>query len=63
MRKEQGLVGPLLSPADLYDRINGGRDQGSMLEDAMAELAKNGVGTVATSSGFRGTGRSGLRPG
>ena len=48
-RKMQGLDGPPLSPADLYDRINGGRDDGSLLEDAMHELLTRGVGTLATS--------------
>lgn len=35
-----------LSAGDLYSRINGGRDQGSFLEDALAELLKNGVCTT-----------------
>ncbi len=38
-----------LSAADLYDRINGGADNGSLLEDAIAEMMQRGVGTVATS--------------
>lgn len=37
-----------LSPADLYHRINGGSDRGSMLEDAMREALERGVGTAAT---------------
>lgn len=37
-----------LSAADLYHRINGGRDQGSLLEDAMQELTARGIGTAAT---------------
>ncbi len=48
-RMQQGLPYVKLSAADLYDRINGGQDQGSMLEDAMAEVTKAGVGTAATS--------------
>lgn len=44
-----GLPYIQLSAADLYDRINGGADNGSMLEDALEEMMKNGVGTVATS--------------
>lgn len=48
-RAEQGLPYVQLSAADLYDRINGGADNGSMLEDAMHEVMVNGVGTAATS--------------
>lgn len=47
-RKLQGLHNVILSPADLYARINGGHDDGSLLEDALAELQTNGVGTSAT---------------
>jgi hypothetical protein len=47
-RMSQGLPLILLSAADLYDRINGGSDRGSLLEDAMAEMLKNGVGTQAS---------------
>jgi hypothetical protein len=49
VRMQQGLPHVELSAADLYARINGGRDQGSLLEDAMAEVMANGVGTAATS--------------
>lgn len=49
MRLKQGLPLILLSAADLYDRINGGADNGSLLEDAMEEMMERGVGTVATS--------------
>jgi hypothetical protein len=48
-RMQQGLEHVQLSPADLYARINGGQDQGSMLEDAMEEVMTRGVGTAATS--------------
>lgn len=48
-RVRQGLPYVQLSPADLYARINGNRDQGSLLEDAMEELKLRGVGTAATS--------------
>jgi hypothetical protein len=48
-RCEQGLPYVQLSAADLYDRINGGVDEGSFLEDAMAEALARGVGTAATS--------------
>ena len=47
-RAAQGLPGVELSAADLYARINGGVDEGSMLEDALAEMVKAGVGTAAT---------------
>lgn len=48
VRAMQGLPYVQLSAADLYDRINGGRDDGSLLEDAMHELLVNGIGTAAT---------------
>lgn len=47
-RLSQGLPFVALSAADLYDRINGGQDQGSILEDAIEEMLERGVGTVAT---------------
>ena len=47
-RRVQGLRNVILSPADLYARINGGHDDGSLLEDALAELRANGIGTSAT---------------
>ena len=49
LRNRQGLEYVRLSAADLYHRINWGRDGGSLLEDAMAEMVKTGVGTAATS--------------
>jgi len=49
LRARQGLPYVRLSAADLYDRINWGRDGGSLLEDALTELTTNGVGTAATS--------------
>lgn len=48
VRMEQGLPYVQLSAGDLYDRINGGVDRGSLLEDGLAESSKNGIGTVAT---------------
>ena len=48
MRLKQGLPLVQLSAADLYDRINGGQDQGSLLEDAMAAMMKDGVATLAS---------------
>jgi hypothetical protein len=36
-RSVMGLDFVQLSAADLYDRINGGRDRGSLLEDALRE--------------------------
>lgn len=47
-RLKQGLPLIQLSAADLYDRINGGGDNGSLLEDAMEEMMTRGVGTLAT---------------
>jgi hypothetical protein len=47
-RLSQGLPFVKLSAADLYHRINGGQDQGSLLEDGIAEAMKNGVGTADT---------------
>lgn len=48
MRLKQGLPLVMLSAADLYDQINGGVDQGSLLEDAMEAMMTSGVGTVET---------------
>ncbi len=39
----QGFEYPKLSAGDLYSRVNGGRDKGSMLEDNLKELVTNGV--------------------
>lgn len=47
-RVKQGLPFVKLSPADVYVRINGGRDQGSTLEDGLDEARGRGVGTAAT---------------
>lgn len=38
---------PTLSPGDLYRRVSGGRDQGSILEDAIREALK-GVASIKT---------------
>lgn len=46
-RRAAGLEDVVLSPGDLYYRINGGSDNGSMLEDALAELIR-GVATAKT---------------
>lgn len=48
-RAKQGLPFVKLSAADLYHRINGGSDRGSLLEDAVREMTTNGVGTAQTS--------------
>lgn len=37
-----------LSAADLYHRINGGSDRGSLLEDGLSESVSRGIGTAAT---------------
>lgn len=47
-RAMQGLPYIPLSPGWLYGRINGGRDQGSMLEDALEHMMTVGTCTVAT---------------
>lgn len=57
-RTQKGLEFVKLSAADLYHRINGGGDNGSLLEDALYEMTTRGVGTAATSGllwkgGFR----------
>ena len=49
LRMVQGLEFVKLSPADLYDRINGGSDNRSSLPAAMKEMTTRGVGTAATS--------------
>lgn len=49
LRNRQGLAYTQLSAADLYHRINGGSDRGSLLEDAIREVMTRGIGTVATS--------------
>jgi hypothetical protein len=46
-RAQAGLPYVYLSAGDLYSRVNGGRDDGSLLEDNMAELQQNGVCPVA----------------
>ncbi len=48
-RMKQGLPLVMLSAADLYHQVNRGRDEGSLLEDAMAAMLKAGVGTRETS--------------
>lgn len=45
-RMKQGLPYVKLSAGDLYHRISGGRDQGSTLEDGIAEAMANGVASV-----------------
>jgi len=37
-----------LSAGDLYGRVNGGSDNGSLLEDNLAEILNHGVATAAT---------------
>lgn len=50
-RMQQGLPYIKLSAPDLYDRINGGRDQGSLLEDGMDESSKNGLAALNDAGG------------
>lgn len=47
-RRMQGLPDIRLSPGYLYGNINGGVDEGSYLEDAMAWLMNHGTCTAAT---------------
>ncbi len=56
LRASQGLPYQQLSAADLYHRINGGSDRGSLLEDAIREAMTNGVGLAATSGTLWKTG-------
>lgn len=46
-RAQAGLPYVYLSAGDLYSRVNGGRDQGSMPEDNLNELITNGVAPAA----------------
>jgi hypothetical protein len=48
-RAEQGLAPIKLSPADLYDQINDGVDEGSTLERGLQAAIGVGVGMAATS--------------
>lgn len=48
-RMQQGLPYVQLSAADLYSQINGGADNGSLLEDGLHTASTVGVGTAATS--------------
>lgn len=45
---EAGLPPVQLSAADLYDRINGGSDDGSTLEDGIVEAMARGMGLMST---------------
>lgn len=47
-RRMKGLPDVRLSPGDLYSRINGGRDNGSLPEDALKTMLASGVATAAT---------------
>lgn len=59
-----GLQPDELSVGDLYYRINGGRDAGATLEDALTELTTNGVTDTAHASLFAVTKRQVLhKPG
>lgn len=48
VRNQVGLTPQYLSAGDLYSRVNGGRDNGSLLEDNMSELLKNGVALTSS---------------
>lgn len=45
---EAGLPPVQLSAPDLYDRINGGMDEGSTLEDGIVEAMARGLGLMST---------------
>lgn len=47
-RAQAGLPYVYLSAGDLYSNINGGRDNGAILEDAMQWITKFGVATTAS---------------
>jgi len=47
VRELAGLDRIVVSPADLYRRINDGVDQGSFVADAILELARNGIADVS----------------
>lgn len=47
-RRMKGLPDVLLSPGDLYARINGGRDRGSLPEDALRVALETGIATAAS---------------
>lgn len=47
-RVRRGLDRVILSGAYLYSLINGGRDQGSMLDDGMREMQARGIATQET---------------
>jgi len=51
-RRQAGLPYVFLSAGDLYGRVNGGRDEGSMLEDNLAELMNNGVAQVSADAPY-----------
>ena len=46
LREEQGLPRVVLSSGNLYNRVCGGVDRGSALDDALEELVTNGVCTA-----------------
>lgn len=48
-RKMAGLPPVHVAAGDLYSRVNGGRDNGSTLEDNMVEMQTNGVNPVSAS--------------
>lgn len=50
-RSAMGLEFVALASGDLYNRINGGSDNGSLLEDATREMSARGVGSMASYGG------------
>lgn len=57
-RAQAGLSYTYLSAGDLYGRVNGGSDNGSMLEDNMSELQTRGVSPVSGSAPYVWSGRN-----
>lgn len=47
-RAQEGLPYVHLSAGDLYSQINGGRDEGSLLEDGLSAMMNSGVATAKT---------------
>lgn len=60
-RNVMGLNFVKLSAGDLYDRINGGSDNGSLLEDAMAAMGTDGIATAEEYGGTLWSGRGSSR--
>jgi hypothetical protein len=51
-RCQAGLPYVYLAAGDLYSRVNGGSDNGSLLEDNMSELLSHGISPVSSSAPY-----------